>query len=269
MTNNIKLLALDIDGTLLGRDYIISDQVKAAIKSVIAQTDVKVVLASGRMAHSTNVVAEELGVTTPMVCYQGAMVIQYPEKDILFHKQVPTNLAKKVIKEIEAEDIHVNIYINDQIYMTKITEVATSYSSARYLTPNLVKDYSILDNNPTTKIVGLDTNPDKVARLIDRLQPKYVNSLNITSSNPEFIEVVNPDVNKGKTLYEFAEKLWGIMPENIMAIGDGNNDFDMINQAGVGVAMGNATDKVKAAAKFITDTVDNYGAVKAIEKYLL
>jgi hypothetical protein len=265
---DIKLLALDIDGTLIDKDYIIKQPVKDIVKRVQQETDIKVVLASGRMSYSTKIVADELNITLPAVVYQGAMIKDLYKDEILFHKTIDPENSLKIIKDIEEEDIHVNVYIQDQLYMTKISEAAKVYSSYRNVEPVIIPDFSIVKNNPPTKILGLDRDTRKVEALKERLQKKYISILGIFASNPVFIEVIRPDLNKGKTLFKMAEDFWNIPQENIMAIGDGENDYEMVKGAGTGIAMGNATDKVKEVACYVSSPVSEFGAICAIEKFI-
>lgn len=268
MPEPIKMLALDIDGTLVGKDYILRDEVISSVRKVIRETTIKVILASGRMTHSTIPIAELLGVKTPLIVYQGAMVNDIQNNKILFHQTLEPETALQIINDIEKEGIHVNLYINDTLMMKQISDIASSYSSARYVKPIVTHDYSILKKNPPTKIVGLDYDTKKIAALSARLEVKYSDKLNIFNSMPEFIEAVNPEINKGQTVMNMAKELWGFEPENIMAIGDGNNDYDMIRLAGYGVAMGNATDHVKSVAKYVTGSVENLGIIQAINHFI-
>ena len=105
----IKLLALDIDGTILKKDYSLSQKVKKAIQSSV-KAGVKVVLVTGRMYSATIFIAEELGLDTPIITYSGALV-QTSEK-IFFEKLIPDAVARKVVKELRAFDLQVNLYMN-------------------------------------------------------------------------------------------------------------------------------------------------------------
>ena len=266
--NEIKLLALDIDGTLMGRDYILPKPVIHTVKKVVKETNIIVMLVSGRMTHSTLPIAQQLGIETPLIVYQGAMVKDIKNNITLFHQPVDSKLAKEVVDDLEKENIHVNLYLDDELYMREITEIAMSYSSARYLTPKVYEDISIIEKIQPTKVVGLDLDIEKIQSISAVIKEKYKGRLNLFNSLPEYIEVVNPNVNKGKTLVNIAKSLWNIDPENIMAIGDGNNDIDMLKLVGYGVAMGNASEEVKQSARHITTTVNEYGASEAIEKLI-
>lgn len=264
----IKLLALDIDGTLMNRDYILREPVIKAIKRVIEETDIKVVLASGRMINSTIPVAEQLGITTPLITYQGALIKDFKTGKVFSHLLVPPDLALQLVFDMEEEGIHVNIYLNDTLCMKQITDIALSYSSARYVTPQTIEDYSIINIEPPTKIVGLDSDVEKIARITKKLKQKYLGKLSIFSSMPEYVEAVNPDISKGKALVKFAKEYWDIDPQDIMAIGDGDNDAEMVSLVGYGIAMGNAVDEVKSVARYVTKSVSEFGAAYAIEKFI-
>lgn len=268
MNSSIKLLVLDIDGTIVGNDYFLNPHIISVIKKVKRETDIKLLLASGRMTYSTQIIAEQLEIDTPLIVYQGAMVNDVKNNQILFHKTLDPVAGLEIIQDIENEDIHINVYIEDKLYMKELNEMAKTYTSYRSVVPNMINDFEFILDNPPTKILGLDDNTEKIHNLIENLQKKYLGRLNIFGSNPIFIEIINPEVNKGITLVEVAKNLWDIKPENIMAIGDGNNDYYMIKSVGYGVAMGNATEKIKSAAKYHTYSVNQNGAAYAIEQLI-
>lgn len=265
----IKLLALDIDGTIVNKSYELADTVAESIKKVCRTTDIIVMLASGRMLQATIPLAQMLELTTPVVVYQGAMVYDFSQKEIIFHQPVPPDLALDVVNDLESYGVHVNLYINGDLCMKEVPDIAKEYSSYRYVTPRVIDSYTIVTKNPPTKILGLERDTDKVQEIIKALSAKYGAELNVFGSNPTFIEVVNNQVNKGKTLMEVAKKFWNIDPENIMAIGDADNDYDMIKLAGYGIAMGNATPKTQSVADFITKSVDEHGVKHALEEFIL
>jgi Cof subfamily protein (haloacid dehalogenase superfamily) len=268
MANNIKLLALDIDGTIMDTDYLIKEPVKKIIKRVQEETNIIIVLASGRMTHSTKIVADELGITTIAIVYQGAMVRDFSNNKILYHKTLDPDCSLKVIEDIENENIHVNIYIDDNLYMKQESEIARQYTSNRNLQAHIIKDYSLLQHNPPTKLLALDRDTERLQKLKQVWRRKFNNKMSIFSSRDIYVEFVHKEVNKGKSLYEFARQHFNIDPTEIMAVGDGENDLEMIRDAGLGIAMGNAVDEVKQVAKHITSPVDQNGLVEAIESFI-
>ena len=141
MNNKIKLLALDIDGTLMGTDFVLQKPVIESIKKVQDNTDIIVLLASGRMTYSTLPIARQLGIIEPVIVYQGAMVNDFNNNKILFHQTVDPEYAIEIIDDLDKEGLHTNVYINDQLYMKKISEIAKTYSSYRYIEPNIVSDF--------------------------------------------------------------------------------------------------------------------------------
>ena len=116
-------------------------------------------------------------------------------------------------------------------------------------------------------MLAIDTNPKKIESLQKQLAEKYAKDLYIIRSTPNFCEISNPEATKGNAI-RFLAELWGIKHEEIMAIGDQDNDIEMLKAAGIAVAMGNGTDSLKKVADYVTDSVENDGVVKAIQKFI-
>ncbi|MDO8490966.1 MAG: Cof-type HAD-IIB family hydrolase [Dehalococcoidia bacterium] len=268
MTNNrsrYKLIALDLDGTIVGRDLTISPQCKSAIRRA-EEAGVRVTIASGRMLKSTLRFARELGVRTPIICYQGAMTADPATGEIMWHRPVPLDLAYEVIGMFKARSVHINLYVNDELYVDRITKEAERYAKLSIVEAHPVGDLLAFLNSEPTKIVAIGDMP-VIDALTTNLEQEYDSRLYITKSFPTYCEVAHRDCSKGQALARLAESL-GIAQEETIAIGDNPNDLDMITWAGLGVAMGNGAPEVRAVADWVTGTVDDSGAAQAIEKAL-
>lgn len=260
----IKLLALDIDGTLLKKDYSLSDKVKAAVQKV-SKLGVKVVLVTGRMYSATTFIADELGLETPILTYSGALACSKDE--VFYEKSIPDALARKVFEELKNFDTQVNLYMGDELYSEAETPVLIEYCEKRKL-DYIIKSFDEIPNINANKILAIGKNPDETTKILEYLQRKFAGELFVVRSLPTFCEIINKDASKGDAILFLAKK-WGIAPDEIMAVGDQDNDIELLKVAGIKVAMGNGTEGLKAIADYIAPSVEEDGLVDVIEKFIL
>jgi len=261
----IKMVATDIDGTILRGDFGFSPAVKKCVKSLCSR-GIKVVLVTGRMHCAAMCLAQELGLTTPIVSYQGGMVKENAlDGEVYYNKYLDPVYAEKIITWARENKIHLNLYMDDVLYVEQDCETIRNYTEARYINYH-VRSFDDLKLEKINKILAIDYNDAKrVASWVEYLKDEYP-ELYIVTSTPYFCEISHPDAKKS-TAVEFLRKKWGFEKDEVLAIGDQNNDIELLKAGGVPVAMGNATDELKSCACFVTDTVDNDGFVKAIEKF--
>ena len=262
----IKMVVTDIDGTIVKADSTCSKEVRNTIKK-LSQKGVKVVLATGRMFRATYPVLKDLGLDTPIISYQGGLVKEYSsEQKVLYAKYTDKNLAHDVIDYFRSKNIHINVYVNDVLYVENEDEYIKKYIENRNIVYTVVDDLKKGDKTGLHKVLGIDKDPQKILMATNELKEKYKNELYIIRSTPYFCEVSNPEASKAAAL-NFLREYWGFKKEEVLAIGDQDNDIDMIEAAGVGVAMGNGTENLKMAADFITKSVDDDGFCYAMERY--
>lgn len=261
---DIKLVATDIDGTILKHDFTFNKEVKDCIKS-LTKSGVKVVLVTGRMHSATDFVAEELGLTTPIVSYQGGLV-KY-KNEILYEKNLDPQVAKEIIKWAKQNHVHINLYMDDQLYVEQDDEVIRRYTGERSA-GFIVKSFDELELSRINKILAIDfENHQLVSEWQEYLSEKFKDAY-VVKSTPYFCEISHPEAKKSSAV-EFLTEYFGLKKEEVLTIGDQNNDIELLKAGGIKVAMGNATEELKATAGYITDTVNNNGFVKAIEKFVL
>ncbi|MCQ2789651.1 MAG: Cof-type HAD-IIB family hydrolase [bacterium] len=259
----IKLIVTDIDGTILRRDFKFNQEVKDCI-SDLTKRGIKVVLVTGRMHSCTEFIAEELKLDTPIVSYQGGF-IKYQD-EILYNKTVNPKSAKEIINWARENNIHINIYLDDELYVEQDNDTIKKYAQERKAEYK-VASFDSLNLENINKLLIIDySNPDIVTEYKNYLSEKYP-ELNFVKSMPFFCEVCNKEATK-KNAVEYLKKLWNIKTEEVMASGDQNNDLSLLDSAGIKIAMGNATDELKAVATYVTDTVENNGFVKAVERFV-
>jgi Cof subfamily protein (haloacid dehalogenase superfamily) len=270
---DIQLLAVDIDGTIAGESNDIREPVKQAIFAAQAQ-GIKVVVATGRMYRSALRFHQTVGSSLPLICYQGAWIQDPITGKILSHLPVTKEKTIALLDYFEQPALRsllsVHFYINDQLYVREITAATQIYAQRSEIQPIAVGDLrSVLDTEPT-KILALCDDPEAIANLLSNLRQIYTPAeLYLTTSVATFFEAANPLVSKGAALRYVAEEILGLQSANVMAIGDNFNDLEMLSYAGIGVAMGNAPDEVKAIAQWVAPTVEEDGVAAAIEEFVL
>lgn len=260
----LRLVAIDLDDTLLYPDRTISPRAKRAIGAV-QRLGSQVVLATGRMFCAAKPFALELELTGPLIAYQGALVKTVAEENIWRHLHIPAGQLVQLLEWLEAEPVHINLYVDDQLYVEQMNSTAERYAKYSRVEVKEVGRLSLLPFEAATKVVAIG-DPDRLSDLQIRSQALFGPALAINRSYPHFLEFGHLEATKSQALAWLGEKL-GIGPAAMMAIGDGENDLDMIEYAGIGVAMGNAPAVIQAAADFVTATNDADGVAIALEKY--
>ncbi|MFL5731899.1 MAG: Cof-type HAD-IIB family hydrolase [Chloroflexia bacterium] len=268
---SVKLIALDLDGTIFTDDLVISPRMRAAIREARVR-GVVVTLATGRMYRSAQAIARDLDIAQPLICYQGALVAHAESGEVLYHRTVPTNLAHEIIEETSRRGLHLNLYLNDKIYVSRITPEARFYSQINMDMPiNEVGPLGPwLDTQrgaEPTKLVII-TDPAETDRTLAIFTELFGDRLQVTKSHARFTEFTNAECSKGRALAFLAQHL-GVAREEVMAIGDGHNDLDMIAWAGHGVAMPTSPQAVLDAARTVARTLAEDGAAIIIEEHVL
>lgn len=261
----IRLLACDVDGTLLGKDLQISLRVQQAIARA-RDAGVHVVLATGRMPAATRSYVDLLQLHGPQIYYNGALVAT-PDGASLFHLPIDLDVARAVIKRARAEQLHLNAYVGDTIYVDRLTPEAEFTRQLNRVDPVPVGDLlSFLVEAPTKLVIV--RLPRVEDGLISRLAAALDGPVSISSSVPQYCEIINSAVDKGRALRALAEHL-GLRIDEVAAIGDGDNDATLLKAAGVAFAMGNATPGLKSLADVVVESVDDDGVAEAIDRYIL
>ncbi|MDB9535455.1 HAD family hydrolase [Dolichospermum planctonicum CS-1226] len=271
--NDIKLLVLDIDGTITGHSNTLSVTVKEVIAAVQAK-GIKVAIATGRMYCSALRFHQEIGSTLPLIAYQGAWIQDPGNDQIHRHLPVSREITQQLLEYFEQPDLRsllsVHFYINDQLYVREITKETDNYQQRCGVTAIPVGDLrQLLDHEPT-KILALSEDANLTQQLLADLRLRYKpTDLYMTTSVPTFLEAANTHVNKGNAVRYLAEEMLGLESHHVMTIGDNFNDVEMLSYAGISVAMGNAPPEVQAIANWVAPNIELDGAAVAIEKFLL
>jgi len=261
------LIAADLDGTLMGEDAIISPKVKDAVRRATVK-GVKFTIATGRAFDSVLPFAQELGVNAPLICYQGGLIKDRLSGQVIHEQSVPLPLAQEVIRFTRQRELHLNVYLDGHAYVERMTPEARYYSGIAKAAVHPVGDLlTFLDRAPMKFIIVL--SDDRATKpLIAELGALFAGRMRFVRSYPRFVEGILLDVSKGHALARLTDHL-GFPLEETIGIGDNDNDLELVKQAGLGVAMGNASPAVKAAADYIAPSVDAEGVVEVIERFVL
>jgi Cof subfamily protein (haloacid dehalogenase superfamily) len=262
-----RLLALDLDGTLLDGKLEISPRDRAAVLAARA-AGVAIVLASGRMFRSSLPYAQDLGVTAPIIAYQGAVVRDPTSRQLLFCQELSLPVARDVIAWAEARGYHVNSYADDEVYTERASPEADLYQHVSGVPYHVVGPLSRFLQRDTTKLVLVFLDPDVIPGVLRELQA-YVGELaTVTRSHEHFVEVVSPSVDKGRALAFVADHL-GVPAEQVIAVGDNLNDISMVSYAGLGVAMRHSPPALLEVAKYVASSPEEGGVADVIDRFVL
>lgn len=273
MGTDIRLIVVDLDGTTVGETNQIDPIVMQAVQAAQAK-GVKVAIATGRMYRSALHFHQELGSTLPLMSYQGAFIKDPTTEKIHQNLTVSSPRAEQLLDYFEHPDlrhkISVHFYINDELYVREITDGTKEYVQRSLIQPIPVGDLRKTLATEPTKVLALCDDPTLIDALLLDLQSRYSpEEFYFTKSVATFLEATHPKVNKGAAVRYVAEDLLGLHPAQVMTLGDNFNDLEMLQYAGIGVAMGDAPDDVKAIADWVAPSVAENGAAVAIAKFVL
>ena len=269
-----KLVFIDIDGTLLTSEHKISKGTLLAIKRIGEINKIPVILTTARPPMGVKKIYAALNLDSPVVCFNGALILdQYFKKEFsyLLAYTIDLSLLNDISEIAIKNNVSINFYEKDKWTCNKhdqwvkqeekITGIKAAISSYA-----LLLDRWIRENRGPNKILfmGEQEEIDKVELLLN----KYAHSnFNVYKSKPTYLEITNISASK-KSAMDFLLGRYGLTNKEVIAIGDSYNDIDMIRYAGVGIAMGNAPDEVKAGADFITLDNDADGIQLALDKFI-
>lgn len=223
-------------------------------------------LATGRMFRSALPYARAAGIQEPLICYQGAAVVDPTTNEWLLHEPIPVELAREAIAAVQDAGFGLNCYVHDELYVAEVTEHARAYADFQSLPLTPVGDLLAWLEHPPTKLVVVAA-PDDLDELRPRLVERFGTRLFIAKSLPFFLELASPRISKGTGLAFVAEHL-GLALDRTVAFGDGENDFELLERAGYGVAVENGHTALKARAAFVCPGPADEGVAQVLEAYL-
>ncbi|MCG8401868.1 MAG: Cof-type HAD-IIB family hydrolase [Firmicutes bacterium] len=263
-----KLLALDLDDTLLNSGLQIPERSRRAVQAAM-QAGVRVTLATGRMYRSARPYAEQLGIRDYLITYQGALTRHSVTGETLFHRPVLLDLALDVISSVRRYRYHINVYLDDFLYVAERTREGELYAAHSGVPLAAVGDLArfLRERNEDPTKVLVVAPEQRLDELAAEIRPVYGDRLHITKSKPYFLEFSHPDAHKGGSLAAIARH-YGMGREEVIAVGDSYNDVEMLEYAGLGVAVGNARPDIIRRADYVCPSNENCGVAEVVEKFI-
>lgn len=270
------MLVADVDGTLMARNGHVSPRVREAVRAALAEGTL-VALATGRWYRSAQPIARELGLDLPIILHNGALVKDLVTGEVLDHCHLPRAMAEQAIGIIRAHGLQPMVYENafgGELLLTGPAELDSPFT-ARYLatkTEHLrrvpLADLALADDPIQLAVADTADRADPLIAELARGPWQTVTSMTLAAPEARFVEVLSPGCSKARAAARLAAA-HGVAMSEVVAVGDNYNDLDLIEAAGLGVAMGNAPEGVRAWADAVVPTVDEDGLAVAIERYLL
>lgn len=272
-----KMICIDIDGTLIRSDLTLAKETVEAVRKA-KERGVLVVLATGRMHRSAAIFAEKLCIEDPIISSNGALVKDPGTDEVFYREYLGKEDVEYIIRALDRFGVHINFYNEDTMYVTEIRDYVHRYERMKASLPEHLRI--------TVQYEGKDFHMERFVEEYGALMqkgicfpdPRRISTikaemkknlrLKVVSSGKDNIEFTARDADKGLAMLALA-KAKGILKEEIICVGDSENDLGMLERAGLSVAMGNAMDSVKAVADHVTDTNDDHGVAKLIQRFLL
>jgi Cof subfamily protein (haloacid dehalogenase superfamily) len=244
---------------------VLRPRTRAAIVATRA-LGVHVIVVTGRMFRSVLPYLEQAGLDDPVICYQGAVVADPTTGEFLRHVPIPLPDALAAVDAIVAAGFHLNAYVHDRLYVAEITPEARAYADFQHIEIHVVGPLREWLREDPTKLVAVG-DPDALDGLEAELKPRFRGRLFISKSLPYFLEFAHPDVSKGAGLAFVANRLEFTAAQTV-ACGDGENDRELLDWAGFGVAVANAADDILRRADLVVPPVTEEGVASLLEAYV-
>lgn len=275
---NIKLICIDMDGTLLNSNHEVSERNKLALQKA-RELGVHIAITTGRLFTSARYYSDLIGISTPVIASNGAYIKNNYDDIAILEIPMPKDIAIEIYSIVKKHGLSVNFNSWNTLLRENEVPKTHSYSimndylpedkKVRFIvTKDLISEINNFEGNILKGIViNDDENKDNLWAAKEELKTTFGDKLHVVSSGSNNFEVMMGSTSKGMATSYLAGTL-NIKPEEVMCIGDSENDLSMIKFAGLGVAMGNGLDLIKKVADYITDTNNNDGVAKAIEEFV-
>jgi Cof subfamily protein (haloacid dehalogenase superfamily) len=226
---------------------------------------IRVIVVTGRMVQSLRRVLDPAGLHDPVVCYQGAAVVA-ADGEWLLHAPIERELAIEAIAAVEAEGYDPNVYVGDELYVSRVTPFSEAYANFQLIPVHAVGEVKAWLSEAPTKLVCVG-DPDELDGLGERMRARFGDRLWVTKSLPKFLEFATLGVTKGSGMEFLAQRL-GFSRERAIAFGDGENDVELLEWAGYGIAVENAHERVKEVADWVCPPASEEGVALVLDALL-
>lgn len=269
-----KIIFIDIDGTLLNSNHLISGGTITAIRRVTELFDIPIVLTSARPPQAIESIYKQLNLTSPIICFNGALIKEKPERNqskTLYSSTINASLINDFIEIVTQKQLSINLYHHHEWYCSSkdqwvLQEESICGTKANIQNINIrIKQWAEQNSGPH-KIL-LMGNPAQLDTIIPTIKYRFEKKLNINKSKSTYLELIDRSASKALAMRLMMDKL-SISRNEVMAIGDNHNDIEMLEFAGMGIAMGNSPDEVKFKSNFVTLDNDSEGLRFALDKFI-
>ncbi|MCC3375570.1 Cof-type HAD-IIB family hydrolase [Cohnella sp. REN36] len=261
-----RLIAIDMDDTLLNDDLVVTEGTRRALEAAIAQ-GVHITIATGRMFASARQTASQIGLNVPIITYQGSLIRNLLDGEVLYERSVPLDAVRKLHAYTRERGMHLQTYVDDKLYSFDDGDKLAAYAKQSNIPYIVEPDLDRLPEGNHTKLVIID-EPAKLDEIAPELHALLGEGVHITKSKPHYLEFMHREGTKGHAL-RFLAGYFGFPLEDTIAIGDAWNDREMIEAAGLGVAMANAVPALREIADYVTLGNNEEGVKHVIEKFVL
>jgi Cof subfamily protein (haloacid dehalogenase superfamily) len=261
-----RLLALDLDGTLLTPQHVITPRTTALLHKAV-DAGMTLVIATGQTLDVLRVVCAELPLQGPQIIYNGAVIADIHTGKPLYERLVPVERILPTLDLLRQFDLHRVYHTHKHVYVDEDTPNARNWYRPPVPAAIEIPDVVSIYPQPCIKLVGVG-EPVTLREKRERLEGLLEKQLYVTQASSDLLEFLHPEVSKGNTLITLTRML-NIKPTEVVAIGDNHNDIGMLQFAGLGIAMGNAHDEVKRIADHVTRRNSEEGVAVALEELVL
>jgi Cof subfamily protein (haloacid dehalogenase superfamily) len=264
---DIKLLLADVDGTLVTKDKVLTEQATQAARDLRA-AGITLALTSGRPPRGMSMLVAPLQLEGAIAGFNGGVYV-HPDMSVIESHMLKLKTAKETVQLILDQGLDAWLYTEKEwmVRDAKAPHVARETWTVKF-DAKVVSEFTEVELKKAVKIVGVSDDLDKVASCEKLAQQKLGDRASAARSQPYYLDVTHPQANKGAAVLTLA-KLRNIRPEQIATIGDMPNDVLMFRKGGLSIAMGNASDEVKSQASEVTDSNEDEGFAKAVRKFIL
>jgi hypothetical protein len=265
------MIVADVDGTLIGEDRSISPRVKQAVREA-REHGVEMALSTGRAMFSAKRFADALGLTGFQIVDSGATIVDFSSGHVLFQDIIPPETCLRLLEACRRDDVHLEMYTAEYYYVEEQDENSAWQVKVMGLNPRVMPLDQLVAEQPIVKL-EIITGTDVERQRLRALEAQFAGLLTFAWSTApgtpvNFVNIMSPRINKGAAVIRLAEHL-SIPTEQIMGIGDGENDESLLAAVGFPVAMGDAPESVKRLAKWVTTPVHEDGLALAIDRFVL
>lgn len=272
-----KLVCIDMDGTLLNSKHKITETTKETLRKT-HEKGVHIVISTGRMYTDGEYFSNLIGVKSPVIASNGAVIKEKDRDEVIYKSILSESLTKKLLSISAKHKVPLMFFTPKTLYSENILySIFSHFLKLRKYVSSDMKINTIFSKEKWDKILTKEKenivkcefynrNEEKLRKIRDEL--KNIKDIEVVSSSKYNIEITCKGVSKGRAV-EILAGYYNLRKEQVITIGDSENDLSMIEYAGLGIAMGNAIDRVKEKANFITDSNDNEGVAKAINNFIL